>query len=90
MLIVLSHNSGYEDLVGSYREMALRVLRYAGVPLPEYIDWAERRMQRQSDEINEEWIRRYHELREHQDTEAESVPEGDEENRASRFRATAR
>ena len=49
----------YEDLVDGYQETALRVLRYAGVTIPDSIDWGERVMERQSDEINEEWVRRY-------------------------------
>jgi len=36
----------YEDLGESFRETALRVLRYVEVTLSEHIDWVERVMQR--------------------------------------------
>jgi LPS sulfotransferase NodH len=52
----------YEDFVDSYEETAIDVLRYIGTEAPESVS-LERRMQRQTDDINRRWARRFSELK---------------------------
>jgi trehalose 2-sulfotransferase len=53
----------YEELIPTYEETALQILRYLDIPYPENLIFAERRMQQQADAISEEWVQRYHQLR---------------------------
>jgi trehalose 2-sulfotransferase len=52
----------YEDFVENYEQTAMETLRYADVEIPEGIGF-ERRMQRQTDDINRIWARRFSELK---------------------------
>jgi LPS sulfotransferase NodH len=52
----------YEDFVENYEETALGVLRHVGVEEPESAHF-ERRMQRQTDDVNRAWARRFSELK---------------------------
>jgi LPS sulfotransferase NodH len=52
----------YEDFAENYEETALGVLEHIGVEAPERIE-AERRMERQTDDINRVWARRFSELK---------------------------
>jgi LPS sulfotransferase NodH len=49
----------YEDLVQAYEATARNILTWMGIPLPENLRFAERRLQRQSDGLNEEWVQKY-------------------------------
>jgi LPS sulfotransferase NodH len=53
----------YEEFIRSYEPTVFSVLRYLGLSLPEGMSLPKPRMQKQSDEINEEWFRRYHEIK---------------------------
>lgn len=50
----------YEDLVASYEETALNILRFLRVPIPPNFAFAERRMKQQADTLSEDWVRRYY------------------------------
>jgi trehalose 2-sulfotransferase len=52
----------YEDFVENYEETAVGVLRHIGVEAPESFSF-ERRMKRQTDDINRKWARRFSELK---------------------------
>jgi trehalose 2-sulfotransferase len=52
----------YEDFVENYEETAFEVLDYVGVDPPEGASF-ERRMKRQTDDINRHWARRFSELK---------------------------
>jgi LPS sulfotransferase NodH len=52
----------YEDFVENYEETALGVLRQIGVEAPEAVAF-ERRLQRQTDDINRLWAQRFSELK---------------------------
>ena len=61
----------YENFAGDYETSTEHLLERLGLPLPEgYV--AEPRMQRQSDGLNDDWVRRYSELR--LGTELDLVP----------------
>ncbi len=53
----------YEDFVGTYELTALAILRYLGLPISEDLKIASPRLQIQADEVSEEWVHRYHELK---------------------------
>ena len=50
----------YEQLVSTYEETALDILRYLDIPLSHEPTFSERRMKRQADALSEEWVQRYH------------------------------
>lgn len=49
----------YEDLAASYEKTALDILAYLDVSSPPNLQFKERRLQRQADEVTEEWVERY-------------------------------
>ena len=49
----------YEELVHTYQETAIAILRYLRIPVPEHITFAPRTMQRQSNALSEEWVQHY-------------------------------
>lgn len=53
----------YEELAGSHQEIATRILQYLGIPLPEQIVFARPRMERQADELSEQWVKQYYQTR---------------------------
>jgi trehalose 2-sulfotransferase len=53
----------YEQLVSAYEETALDILRYLDIPISQKPTFTERRMKRQADALSEEWVQRYHELK---------------------------
>jgi LPS sulfotransferase NodH len=53
----------YEEVVHDYEGTALRVLDFLGVPYPQDLSFGERRMVRQSDGLNEKWLRMYREMK---------------------------
>lgn len=48
----------YEELTEDYEGTALRVLKYLGLPT-ENVSFGQRRMKRQGDALNDEWVRRF-------------------------------
>ena len=50
----------YEDLSANYEETALQILEYLNIPIPAQPVFAQRRMKRQSNALSEEWVERYH------------------------------
>jgi LPS sulfotransferase NodH len=52
----------YEDFAENYEETALGVLKHIGVEAPESVSF-DRRMERQTDDINRVWARRFSELK---------------------------
>jgi LPS sulfotransferase NodH len=61
----------YEELVDAYEENVLRVVRGLGIPVPDDFVLAKPKMQRQADELSEEWVRLYNE---HKATEVGGLP----------------
>ena len=59
---VRPHVVVYEDFVENYEETAFGVLRYIGVDPPEGVGF-ERRMKRQTDDLNRVWAQRFSELK---------------------------
>ena len=53
----------YEELTAAYEETARNILQFLGIPVPENLDFAERRMKRQADTLSKEWIERYYQLK---------------------------
>lgn len=49
----------YEELVSTYEETAIAILRYLHVPAPEHFTFAPRTMQRQSNSLSDEWVECY-------------------------------
>ena len=49
----------YEELVKTYEEIALRILDFFGIFYPKNLVLAERRMQKQATDLNEEWVEKY-------------------------------
>jgi LPS sulfotransferase NodH len=50
----------YEDFIAAYEATILSVFRYLGLQPPRGVRFTPHRMVRQSDEVNEDWVRRYH------------------------------
>ncbi len=53
----------YEDFIESYELNVRAILRHLELPQSEAARIAPPRLQKQADEISEEWVRRYHQLR---------------------------
>jgi trehalose 2-sulfotransferase len=53
----------YEDLSENYEATTVQILRYLHIPISECTVFAERRMKRQADALSEEWVARYHHLK---------------------------
>jgi trehalose 2-sulfotransferase len=53
----------YEDLVESYESTVLTVLRYLDLPVSAGLQVAPPRLQKQADDVTEEWVRRYQEFK---------------------------
>ncbi len=51
----------YEDFVLEYEPTVRRVLDYLQIPLPEPYEFPPPRLQKQADELSEEWVKRYQE-----------------------------
>ncbi len=56
----------YEELVNSYEETASAILHYLGIAVPDRLVFAPRTMQKQSNSLSEEWVERYHRMKQHQ------------------------
>lgn len=54
----------YEDFVDAYESTVSRVLDYLNIPCPEDISHGERKLLRTTDQVNEEWVKRYLEIKE--------------------------
>jgi LPS sulfotransferase NodH len=53
----------YEELVVAYEQTATQILHELSIPVPEALQFAPRRMRRQTDTLSEEWAQRYHVLK---------------------------
>ena len=53
----------YEDLLESYESTVRSVLRYLDLPVSAGLQVAPPRLQKQADDVTEEWVRRYQELK---------------------------
>jgi trehalose 2-sulfotransferase len=53
----------YEDLVESYESTVQAILRYLNLPISEAREVAPPRLRKQADEVTEEWVQRYQELK---------------------------
>jgi LPS sulfotransferase NodH len=60
----------YEDLVDSYEETALNILDYLHIPFSKDLVFGERRMQKQSDTLNDLWVEKYTTMKEQAGTSA--------------------
>lgn len=49
----------YEELVEAYEPTALKILEYLNIPYPKGLVFGERRLQKQADALNEEWVEKY-------------------------------
>ncbi len=50
----------YEELALDYEETAREVLRYLGIPVPLNLEFAARKMKRQSDALTKTWVQAYY------------------------------
>jgi LPS sulfotransferase NodH len=53
----------YEDFVGTYESTVLAIHRYLGLPISEGLKVAPPRLQKMADEVSEEWVHRYREIK---------------------------
>jgi LPS sulfotransferase NodH len=53
----------YEDFVGAYEPTVRAILRHLEIPAGEGLTIAPSRLEKQADEVSEEWVRRYQEMR---------------------------
>jgi LPS sulfotransferase NodH len=53
----------YEDLAANYESTVLSVLRYLDLPVAASLKVAPPRLQKQADDVTEEWVRRYQETK---------------------------
>ena len=53
----------YEDFVEAYAETVAQILQFLGVPAPQDLTSNVARLQKQADELSEEWVQRYRELK---------------------------
>jgi LPS sulfotransferase NodH len=53
----------YEEFVASYEPMALDILHHLEIEIPEPIVFKQRRMKRQADALSEDWVQRFHSLK---------------------------
>jgi trehalose 2-sulfotransferase len=53
----------YEDLVLAYESTVVAILRYLDLPIPDELQIAPPRLQKQADEVTEEWVERYKRLK---------------------------
>jgi LPS sulfotransferase NodH len=53
----------YEELVENYEATALRILEYLHISYPKDLVFGERRLQKQSDSLNEVWVEKYLDLK---------------------------
>jgi LPS sulfotransferase NodH len=49
----------YEDFAPRYEETALELLDFLSIPRPADLEFGPRRMTRQADALNEEWLEQY-------------------------------
>jgi trehalose 2-sulfotransferase len=49
----------YEELVDNYDQAALEILDFLAIPRPEAVTFRERRLRKQADRLNEQWVARY-------------------------------
>jgi LPS sulfotransferase NodH len=63
----------YEDLVQTYEETALQILAYLQIPVPEKLVFGERILKKQADELSEEWVQRYYQLKQNANVEGTSL-----------------
>ena len=56
----------YEDLAANYETVALHILQYLDIPIPDNLIFAQRRMKRQADRLSEQWVDHYHHLKRQQ------------------------
>ena len=49
----------YEELIHTYQETAIAILKYLRIPMQDHLTFAPRAMQRQSNALSEEWAQRY-------------------------------
>lgn len=52
----------YEELVHDYEQTAIDILNFLDIPYPETIEFGERRLQKQADELSEKWVTQYHKI----------------------------
>jgi trehalose 2-sulfotransferase len=53
----------YEEFVESYEATVLALLRYLELPITEGVRVTPPRLRKQADDVSEEWVQRYHELK---------------------------
>ncbi len=49
----------YEELVHTYQETAIAILKYLHIPVPDHLTFAPRTMQRQANALSDEWVQGY-------------------------------
>jgi trehalose 2-sulfotransferase len=63
----------YEDFASSYEETTLQVLDYLRIPVPRYLVLGEPLFQKQADEQTEEWVQRYYQTKQLQESIAHTT-----------------
>jgi trehalose 2-sulfotransferase len=58
----------YEDFVNAYEETTLQILDYLQIPAPRDLVLDEPWLQKQADELTEEWVQRYYQTKQEQET----------------------
>ena len=53
----------YENLVKEYEETAIKTLEFLGIPVSSDLVFGERRMKKQADDLSENWVNRYLEMK---------------------------
>jgi trehalose 2-sulfotransferase len=53
----------YEELVDNYEQTALEILDFLGIPRPQNVTFQERRLRKQADQLNEQWVAQYYAIK---------------------------
>jgi len=62
-------NVVYEDFVDAYEETVLQIFDYLHILVPEHLIFGERKLKKQANEQSEEWVQRYYQVQQKEDTE---------------------
>ena len=53
----------YEDFIRAYEETVVRILNFIDIPAPHDLELRAPRLQKQADELSEDWVERYRDLK---------------------------
>jgi LPS sulfotransferase NodH len=55
----------YEDIIGAYQQTVLEIIDYLGIEYRGKLEFQDRKLQRQSNRLNDQWVARYHRVKQH-------------------------